>query len=265
MKNKVGFWIILISLILELVAGVCNVKKIEKVSLTSNAMGEVIETSSPNTIPSTEPSSVPSVIPTTIPTVLPTELSTETPTATEKPVANPTASSDSTSSPKPIESPKPVVIDEAKGEEYISEDDLLYSNKYLVTENTIERIDPLVSIKEFVSNLKVAEGRTIKVYDGENEVTTGYIGTGMKVKGDNGREYLVSVRGDMTGDGKANQVELTKIIRHIVKQKGWELVGINYTSGDINGDGLVNLIDVGKMINYIVYGKWDHEKIENPN
>ena len=72
-------------------------------------------------------------------------------------------------------------------EEYITEDDLIYSSKYLVKEKVIYRIDPKTSIEKFKKNIEVAKGNEIKIYKGKKEVTSGYIGTGMTIKGENGQ------------------------------------------------------------------------------
>ena len=155
----------------------------------------------------------------------------------------------------------------ATSDEYITEDDLIYSNKYLVKENNIYRIDPKTSIEEFRKNIEIAEGKEIKIYKGKREVTEGYVGTGMIVKEAEGKveqEYILSVIGDMNGDGIANQIELTMIIRHIVGLEEWQLEGLNGESADITGDGKLNLVDVSKLINYIVYGKWEYEIVKTP-
>ena len=162
-------------------------------------------------------------------------------------------------------------------EEYITEDELIYSNKYLVKGNNIYRIDPKTSIEEFRKNIEIAEGKEIKIYKEEKEVTEGYICTGMVIKEAKGevaeevkegekeeKEYTISVIGDINGDGIANQVELTRIIRHVVGLNGWKLEGIERASADITGDGEVNLIDISKLINYIVYGKWDYDAVKTP-
>lgn len=143
-------------------------------------------------------------------------------------------------------------------------DELIYSNKFLVKGKTISRIAPKTSIEDFKKNIEVTKGKEVKIYKGEKEQTSGYIGTGMLIKGPDGQEYTTSVTGDLVGDGKPNQVELTMMIRHIIDLKDWKLEGIEKVSSDINGDGKVNLVDINKLINYIVYEKWEQEEIKTP-
>ena len=146
-----------------------------------------------------------------------------------------------------------------------TEKEEIYSSKYLVKEGSINRIPPKTSIEEFKKNIETESRKEIKIYKGETEITKGNIGTGMKVKiGEKEGDYEISVIGDITGDGEANQVELTRIIRHLIDLKGWELKGIEAESADITGDGKINLVDITKLINYIVYGKWEYEEIKTP-
>ena len=111
------------------------------------------------------------------------------------------------------------------------------------------------------------DAKDIKVCKDEaktEEVTTGFIGSNMIITA-GGIDYRASVVGDFDGDGKATQVELTNIIRHIVGLTGAELTGVRYESGDITGDGLVDQRDLTKLIRYITTGELDlGKKDENP-
>lgn len=127
--------------------------------------------------------------------------------------------------------------------------------------NIISRIEPETTIeilKQKLSNEEVQESG-INIYKDNKEIKTGYTGTGMILKYKD-EQYKLSVVGDFDGDGKATQVELTNIIRHIVGLEGSKLEGIYYTSGDLTGDGLVDQRDITKYIKYIVYGQLDLEK-----
>ena len=217
--------------------------------------------------------SLPTNMPIESPTEVPMTTTQPTPVGTQIPTSSPITPIEETKKPEEEDKIKDEnestedepVIDESNGNEYISEDDLIYSDKYIVTENTIERINPKTTIEEFLSNITIKKGNFVKILKDGEEVTTGYMATGMKLQGSNGKIYEISVRGDITGDGIANQIELTMIVRHIVKQSGWNLEGVNFSAGDIMFDGQIDLVDVSKMINYIVYGKWDYEEIETPN
>lgn len=74
------------------------------------------------------------------------------------------------------------------GEQYITEDDLLYSNSYLIKDKIVSRIDPKTTISNFLQKIDISKGNEVKFYknDGITPVTEGVIGTGMILKGTNG-------------------------------------------------------------------------------
>ena len=136
---------------------------------------------------------------------------------------------------------------------------ITFSETYRVNDNTkiISRIRPQTTIETFKSNTS----EQLTVYKDETkseEMKVGLVGTGMLVVKDaTGEEYTLSVIGDLNGDGKATQVELTNIIRHIVGLEGAELTGIKYESADITGDKKVDQRDITRIIKYIVTGRLD--------
>lgn len=73
----------------------------------------------------------------------------------------------------------------------------------------------------------------------------------------------IAVRGDVNADGKANQVDLSYLIRYIIGISGNTLEGVYYEAGDFKKDGQVNQIDLTNIIRYIVYGEIDDEN--NPD
>ena len=152
-------------------------------------------------------------------------------------------------------------------DQYITEDDLLYSNKYLVKNGVVSRIDPNTTIEEFKKQVQIAKGNELTFYkkDGVTPLEGKILGTGMIVKGTNGQNYTLSVKGDVTGEGEANQVELTMMIRHAIELQGWELKNLDLTSADINGNGTVDIVDIDKMIKHIVFGKWEYDNTVTPN
>ena len=141
---------------------------------------------------------------------------------------------------------------------------IAFDEMYKVNEDEklISRIMPETTVEAFTS--KTSEQLTVYKDETKTEkVDTGLIGTGMVVVKDaTGEEYTVSVIGDLNGDGKATQVELTNIIRHIVGLENAELTGIKYESADITGDKAVDQRDISKLVKYIVTGELD---IDNDN
>ena len=139
---------------------------------------------------------------------------------------------------------------------FVTSKAFISSSEYKIDKekNIISRIRPettVENLKTKLENVKIYKEKELKT-----EVTDGLVGTGMYLK-DEESVYELSVVGDLNGDGKATQVELTNIIRYIVGLKGANLDGIKYNSADITGDGTVDQRDITKLIRYIVYGELD--------
>ena len=137
----------------------------------------------------------------------------------------------------------------------------LTSKRYKVNnvDKNILRVEPETTLQEFKNNFYEEEKITVyKDKEKQDKITSGFIGTEMVLEynsDDKNNDYQISVIGDLNGNGKIEQLELTKTIRHIVGQEGAEITGIQYYSADITGDGLIDQRDIGKYIRYIVEGK----------
>ena len=119
-------------------------------------------------------------------------------------------------------------------------------------EKYIRNVKLNTTIEEFKKNIK--EEYTVKITKDEKNVTTGIIGTGSKVtvskNGENIGEYIVVVTGDLTGDGKLQNGDLIKLVRHKV-----ELITLEEPyklAGDINGDGKISDSDIIKLARVLV-------------
>lgn len=129
------------------------------------------------------------------------------------------------------------------------------SNVYDVGEY-ISGVKLKTSVVDFKANLTVSEGFTFKVCKADGtEVTEGNIGTGMNVvlcdnTGKPVKTITIAVRGDNSGDGKCNSLDLLNIQKHIVKLS--ILSGVNFECSDISGDGKVNSLDLLYVQKHIV-------------
>ncbi len=80
------------------------------------------------------------------------------------------------------------------------------------------------------------------------------IGTGSKITlKENGTvkdEVVVVIKGDMNGDGKANNKDVSMMMRYLVEKENPD----NYQleAADVNGDGEINNIDAAKLARYFV-------------
>lgn len=148
------------------------------------------------------------------------------------------------------------------GQNITKQEKELESNKYIISEGMIYRVLPETNIETFKKSFTIPDD--IKIFKDNScleEVTSGFIGTGMTVKNitDNSM-YTISVIGDFNNDGRISQVELTQLIRHVVGLNEYQLNGAILKSADLNNDNKVNTIDITIMIRYIVYGELDIEE-----
>jgi len=131
----------------------------------------------------------------------------------------------------------------------------LTSDTYKIGEY-LEGVKLKTDVAKFKSNLHVTDGYTFKVVKADGtEVTKGNVGTGMNVvvydsKGKTVKTVNISVKGDNSGDGKCNSLDLLNVKKHIVKMK--VLQGGTFNSSDINGDKKVNSLDLLYVKKHIV-------------
>ena len=122
----------------------------------------------------------------------------------------------------------------------------LYSSVYNVdsSEKTIYVYSP-VDVSTFLNNL---EGTSANVMNNGSVVTSGYVGTGMMID-----DYVVIIRGDVTGDGLIKVNDVMKISKYTVEGTGLES---NYfmKAADVTNDSLVKVNDVMKISKYTVEG-----------
>ena len=98
------------------------------------------------------------------------------------------------------------------------DDENLISTKYLVTDNVIKRVKENTSIDEFKKSFE----REVKIYTDEamdEEITDGIIKTGMVVA-DKEDTYIAIVDGDVSKDGKVDQIDVSKMVRKETEEIG---------------------------------------------
>ena len=125
------------------------------------------------------------------------------------------------------------------------DDENLISTTYLVTDNVIKRVKENTSIEEF----KKAFEREVKIYTDETmneEVTEGIIKTGMTVA-DKEDTYIAVVDGDVSKDGKVDQIDVSKMVRKETEEIG-KVEASEY--------------GIEKIARKIVYGEYELEKVK---
>lgn len=89
------------------------------------------------------------------------------------------------------------------------------------------------------------------VYSGGKVVTSGVVATGMTVKS-GGSEFVISVTGDASGDGKITVTDVVKLQSHLLNKS--TLSGAYLKAADLNADGNVTITDLVKAAR-VVAGK----------
>lgn len=131
-------------------------------------------------------------------------------------------------------------------EKLLNEDDEnVVSNKYLITDNTIERIRENTSIDEFISNLN-KKVTIYKINDSSNPITEGIITGNMIAQDEFGTIYSLIINGDVNKDGFVNEIDISKIIRKEMPDQ------ISTKASEVGID---------KITDKIVFGRYELEDI----
>ncbi|MBQ7136760.1 MAG: hypothetical protein IJO43_02130 [Bacilli bacterium] len=139
-----------------------------------------------------------------------------------------------------------------------SENIFLNSNNYFITitnginddESGYKVIDVNSSIDDFD---EVNEDSMIEVYNSKNVKVDDYsnLGTGYKVIITNQEEtieYIIIVKGEVTGDAKINLNDVTRLYHYY--KNIIEMDDIFVLAGDVAGQNTINLNDVTKLYHY---------------
>ena len=157
------------------------------------------------------------------------------------------------------------IISNAEGSTSSDNIVILRSSYYKIDENNkiISIVEPETDINTFREKIVITASNNEKgeyeIYADETKkqvITTGIIKTGM-VLHTSDADYPISVIGDINGDGKITQIDLSLLIRHIVGLKAYQLNGVKKISADISLDGKVDQRDLTKNIKCLVSGKLD--------
>lgn len=106
------------------------------------------------------------------------------------------------------------------------------------------------SVQAAAAYQPLSAGGVVKVYTSGGGEVAGIVGTGnlIQVYGSDGSpasRYEIIIKGDNTGDGKINILDILKAQRHIL---GLETIsGIYEKASDINGNGKIDIMDILAM------------------
>ena len=119
-----------------------------------------------------------------------------------------------------------------------SNDNDLFSTKYLITDDTIERIRENTTGNELKDELGVI------VYEDDtltNKVDNDIIKSGMKAIDKNNNIYTLVVHGDVNKDGKVNSIDVTRMIRNELNDE------VDKKASNAGIDNIKNQIVYGNM------------------
>ena len=121
---------------------------------------------------------------------------------------------------------------------------MVVSSGYSLVGATITNITSNLSIGDFKGRIQ-SQGGTVTVFSGSSQVTDGLIGTGMTVKVESSSgtaEFTAVVKGDPSGDGKVNALDLLQVQKYILGLK--KMSGAYLLASDTSGDGKVTALDL---------------------
>ena len=132
--------------------------------------------------------------------------------------------------------------------------EILNSN-YKITNNYLTSIEANTNVTTIIEHLKAIDATlTISIKDvNNNDKTTGLIATGDKItitKDDLTETYIIAIRGDTSGDGKINALDLLQVQKHILKSTTLTLQ--RFEAADTNYDGKINALDLLRVQKYIL-------------
>jgi hypothetical protein len=132
------------------------------------------------------------------------------------------------------------------------------SNTYNIdhTSGIIHNVEPNTDMAAFLNNVVLPEGYTASIYSGSSQVSSGIIKTGMTLKMSDGsgenKNYILSVKGDLNGDGLVTISDLIYLKSHLLGMNKFS-TALNM-SGDLNDDSSVSISDF-VMIKSILLAK----------
>lgn len=121
----------------------------------------------------------------------------------------------------------------------------LTSSTYQINNNTkMIYINPNTNVTTFLNNIN---GESGNIYKNATAVTSGIVSTGMTIN-----NYIIIVKGDVTGDGYAKMNDVMMISKFIVENTG--LTNNTKQAADVTSDNNIKMNDVMKISKYIVEG-----------
>ncbi len=132
---------------------------------------------------------------------------------------------------------------------------IVTSSGYKYESGTISGIASGTDVSTISTTLGAMSGNPNVIVTDKNgkQVTNGKIGTGFKVKISNGKtteELQVVIKGDTSGDGIVNALDLLQVQKHILKS--YSLTGVYLKAADTSKDGSITALDLLQVQKHIL-------------
>lgn len=146
-----------------------------------------------------------------------------------------------------------LVVKKISPQEVIKVDDIVGKMGVKVNGNIMYEISPGTIVTTLLNTVTNNKGYAT-VYDkGGLKKTGGSLVTGDKIEimGTNEKKtYIISIRGDVNGDGSVTVLDLLRTQKHILKSI--TLSGEQFYAADTNYDGIINVVDLLKIQKHIL-------------
>ena len=126
------------------------------------------------------------------------------------------------------------------------------SEKYIIQDLYISKIQPKTTIKEFKEQIQTNSNQ-VKLYNNGKEIEADdeIIKTGMQIEikfAEKTKTLTLAVDGDVNGDGKADFKDIVSMNKHKLNKK--KLNEVELIAGDVNNDNKVDFKDIVKVNKY---------------
>lgn len=129
---------------------------------------------------------------------------------------------------------------------------MIVASGYKLSGNNIHGISPNTNVTDIKSKIE-SMGASVTILNGSNTLTSGFVGTGNIIRVSNStttKDFTVLIKGDVSGDGVINALDLLRVQKVILKQTN--LTDAQKIAADASGDGNINALDLLKIQKHIL-------------
>ncbi len=146
-----------------------------------------------------------------------------------------------------------ITVKQVKYSEEIKVSDVTDKLDVKLDENYIYGISPGMTAQELINSISSANGTGVLLDSAGATKESGILVTGDKIKiqgTTESKEYIITITGDLNGDGKISVLDLLRCQKHILKST--KLEGAQNLAADANFDGKISVVDMLKIQKHIL-------------